>query len=36
MVPPHDHWWPAQVAQEMEGRFDGYYGSQTAEAEAFC
>jgi hypothetical protein len=32
----HDHWWPAQVAQVMEGRFDGYYGTQTTEAEAFC
>jgi hypothetical protein len=21
----HEHWWPAQVAQVMEGRFDGYY-----------
>ena len=20
-----DHWWPAQVAQVMEGRFEGYY-----------
>ncbi len=23
----YEHWWPAQVAQVMEGRFDGYYGS---------
>lgn len=22
-----DHWWPAQVAQVMEGRFEGYYGA---------
>ena len=21
----HEHWWPAQVAQVMEGRFDSYY-----------
>jgi len=32
----HDHWWPAQVAQVMEGRFDGHYRTQNAEAEAFC
>jgi len=32
----HEHWWPAQVAQVLEGRFDGYYGTQNAEAEAFC
>jgi len=23
----HEHWWPAQVAQVKEGRFDGYYGA---------
>ena len=23
----HEHWWPAQVAQVMEGRFEGYYKS---------
>ena len=32
----HEHWWPAQVQQVLEGRFDGYYGTQNAEAEAFC
>ncbi len=21
----HDHWWPAQVQQLLDGRFDGYY-----------
>jgi DNA invertase Pin-like site-specific DNA recombinase len=32
----HEHWWPAQVAQVMEGRFDGYYRTQNVEAESFC
>jgi len=32
----HEHWWPAQVAQVMEGRFDGHYRTQNIEAEAFC
>ena len=32
----HEHWWPAQVQQVLEGRFDGYYGTQNAKAEAFC
>ena len=32
----HEHWWPAQVAQVMEGRFDGYYGAQNAEGGVFC
>ena len=27
-----DHWWPAQVAQVMEGRFEEYYGAQNGEA----
>ena len=31
-----DHWWPAQVQQVLEGRFDGYYGTQTAKAEELC
>ena len=30
-----DHWWPAQVQQVLEGRFDGYYGTQTVEAGTF-
>ena len=29
----HEHWWPAQVQQVLEGRFEGYYGTQTVEAE---
>ena len=32
----HDHWWPVKVAQVMDGRFDAYYGTQIAEAEAFA
>ena len=32
----YEHWWPAQVAQVMEGRFDGYYRTQNVEAGAFC
>ena len=32
----HEHWWPAQVQQVLEGRFDGYYGTQNAEPAAFC
>ena len=28
-----DHWWPAQVAQVMEGRFEGYYAMQNAEVD---
>ena len=31
----YEHWWPAQVAQVMEGRFDGYYGANSAEAGTF-
>ena len=25
----HDHWWPAQVQQLMEGRFESYYTRST-------
>jgi DNA invertase Pin-like site-specific DNA recombinase len=32
----HQHWWPAQVAQVMEGRFDGHYRTQNAESTAVC
>ncbi len=28
----HEHWWPSQVAQVLEGRFEGYYGTQSGEA----
>ncbi len=37
-VTPRGHvkWWPAQVTQVMEGRFDGYYRTQNVEAESFC
>jgi len=28
----HEHWWPSQVAQVLEGRFEGYYGAQSGEA----
>ncbi len=31
-----DKWWPAQVQQVMDGRFDGYYATQTAKTEGFC
>lgn len=31
-----DHWWPAQVQQVLEGRFDGYYGTQNAELAPIC
>ena len=24
----HEHWWPAQVQQVLEGRFDGYYSAR--------
>jgi DNA invertase Pin-like site-specific DNA recombinase len=27
-----DHWWPAQVQQVLEGRFDGYYTSPSGGA----
>ena len=26
----HDHWWPAQVQQLLDGRFDGYYQQSSA------
>lgn len=26
----HDHWWPAQVQQLLDGRFDGYYTAMNA------
>ena len=32
----HEHWWPAQVQQVLEGRFDGYYGTQNAAAAPTC
>jgi len=31
-----EHWWPAQVAQVLEGRFDGYYATQNAQPAPFC
>ena len=31
-----EHWWPAQVQQVLEGRFDGYYGKQQAEPAPIC
>ena len=27
----HDHWWPAQVQQVMEGRFEAYYVGTTEQ-----
>ena len=29
----HDHWWPAQVQQLLEGRFEQYYRSVASPAE---
>jgi hypothetical protein len=26
------HWWPAQVQQLLEGRFDPYYGARSASS----
>ena len=30
-----EKWWPAQVQQVMEGRFEGYYSSHSGEAGTF-
>jgi DNA invertase Pin-like site-specific DNA recombinase len=30
----HSHWWPAQVQQLLEGRFDSYYEKKTTEPAA--
>ena len=32
----HEHWWPAQAQQVLEGRFDGYYETKQAEPAPFC
>jgi len=30
-----EHWWPAQVAQVMEGRFEGYYATQNGDGSTW-
>lgn len=31
----HAHWWPAQVQQVLDGRFDGYYQPRADQRSAF-